>query len=271
MRSTGIHAAGIIIAPQDLTDLIPVATAKDSNLWVTQIEGNLIEEAGVIKMDFLGLKTLTIIKNALALIRQIHGIEIDIDKVPLDDKKTFELYQHGSTIGTFQFESVGMQKYLRDLKPDKFADLIAMNALYRPGPLAYIPNFIDRKHGREAITYDLPEMELYLKETYGITVYQEQVMLLAQQLGGFSKGDADVLRKAMGKKQKAVLDKMKAQFIAGATAKSYPADKLERSGPTGRPLRNMPSINLIPPVMPMWPTKPLISRPIIPQSICRLF
>ena len=228
VRSTGIHAAGIIIAPQDLTDLIPVATAKDSNLWVTQIEGNLIEEAGVIKMDFLGLKTLTIIKNALALIKQIHGIEIDIDKIPLDDKKTFELYQHGSTIGTFQFESVGMQKYLRDLKPDKFADLIAMNALYRPGPLAYIPNFIDRKHGREAITYDLPEMELYLKETYGITVYQEQVMLLAQQLGGFSKGDADVLRKAMGKKQKAVLDKMKAQFIAGATAKSYPADKLEK-------------------------------------------
>ncbi len=228
VRSTGIHAAGIIIAPQDLTDLIPVATAKDSNLWVTQIEGNLIEEAGVIKMDFLGLKTLTIIKNALALIKQNHGVEIDIDLIPLDDKKTFELYQHGSTVGTFQFESVGMQKYLRDLKADKFDDLIAMNALYRPGPLAYIPNFIDRKHGREAITYDLPEMEVYLKETYGITVYQEQVMLLAQQIGGFSKGDADVLRKAMGKKQKYILDKMKAQFIEGATAKSYPADKLEK-------------------------------------------
>ena len=228
VRNTGIHAAGIIIAPKDLTELIPVATAKDSNLWVTQIEGNVIEEAGVIKMDFLGLKTLSIIKNALVLIKQIHGIEIDIDQIPLDDKKTFELYQHGSTIGTFQFESPGMQKYLRELKPDKLDDLIAMNALYRPGPLAYIPNFIDRKHGREPITYDLPEMEEYLKETYGITVYQEQVMLLAQKLAGFSKGDADVLRKAMGKKQKSVLDKMKAQFIAGATEKLFPPEKLEK-------------------------------------------
>lgn len=228
VRNTGIHAAGIIIAPKDLTELIPVATSKESNLWLTQIEGNVIEEAGVIKMDFLGLKTLTIIKNALQLIKQNHGVEIDIDKIPLDDKKTFELYQHGATIGTFQFESAGMQKYLRELKPDKFDDLIAMNALYRPGPLAYIPNFIDRKHGREAITYDLPEMEEYLKETYGITVYQEQVMLLAQKLAGFSKGDADVLRKAMGKKQKTVLDKMKAQFISGATEKLFPPDKLEK-------------------------------------------
>ncbi|HEX2627456.1 MAG TPA: DNA polymerase III subunit alpha, partial [Chitinophagaceae bacterium] len=228
VRNTGIHAAGIIIAPKDLTELLPVATAKDSNLWVTQIEGNVIEEAGVIKMDFLGLKTLTIIKNALALIKQNHGVEIDIDTIPLDDKKTFELYQHGATIGTFQFESPGMQKYLRELKPDKFGDLIAMNALYRPGPIAYIPNYIDRKHGREPISYDLPEMTEYLEETYGITVYQEQVMLLAQKLAGFSKGDADVLRKAMGKKQKAVLDKMKAQFIKGATEKSLPADKLEK-------------------------------------------
>ncbi len=162
VRNTGIHAAGIIIAPRDLTELIPVATAKDSALWVTQIEGNVIEESGVIKMDFLGLKTLTIIKNALNLIKQLHGIEIDIDKIPLDDKKTFELYQHGATIGTFQFESHGMQKYLRELKPDKLDDLIAMNALYRPGPMAYIPNFIERKHGRESITYDLPEME-YLR------------------------------------------------------------------------------------------------------------
>ncbi|HSU27030.1 MAG TPA: DNA polymerase III subunit alpha, partial [Chitinophagaceae bacterium] len=228
VRNTGVHAAGIIIAPRDLMELIPIATAKDSNLWVTQIEGNLIEESGVLKMDFLGLKTLSIIKNTLQLIKQLHDVEIDIDAIPLNDKKTFELYQHGSTIGTFQFESTGMQKYLRELKPDKLEDLIAMNALFRPGPLAYIPNFINRKHGREAITYDLPEMEEILKETYGITVYQEQVMLLAQKLGGFSKGDADVLRKAMGKKQKSVLDKMKAQFIKGAIEKLYPPEKLEK-------------------------------------------
>jgi DNA polymerase-3 subunit alpha len=228
VRNTGIHAAGIIIAPRDLTDLIPVCTSKESELWLTQIEGSVIEEAGVIKMDFLGLKTLSILKNALQLIKQNHGVEIDIDTIPLEDTKTFELYQHGSTIGTFQFESVGMQKYLRELKPDQFGDLIAMNALYRPGPIAYIPNFIDRKHGKEAISYDLPEMEEYLDETYGITVYQEQVMLLAQKLGGFSKGDADVLRKAMGKKQKSVLDKMKKQFIDGATAKGHPSDKLEK-------------------------------------------
>ena len=228
VRNTGIHAAGIIIAPKDLTDLIPVAIAKDSPLWVTQIGGNMIEEAGVIKMDFLGLKTLTILKNALFLIEQNHGVAINIDEIPLDDAKTFELYQHASTIGTFQFESPGMQKYLRELKPDKFGDLIAMNALYRPGPIAYIPNYIDRKHGREAITYDLPEVQEYLEETYGITVYQEQVMLLAQKLAGFSKGDADVLRKAMGKKQIAVLNKMKAQFIDGAKAKSLPEDKLEK-------------------------------------------
>ncbi|ULQ57926.1 DNA polymerase III subunit alpha [Flavihumibacter rivuli] len=228
VRNTGIHAAGIIIAPDDLMNIIPVCTARDSELLVTQIEGSIIEEAGVIKMDFLGLKTLTIIKNALQMIRENHGVEIEIDNIPLDDLKTFELYQRGDTIGTFQFESPGMQKYLRDLKPDQFADLIAMNALYRPGPIAYIPNFIDRKHGREAITYDLPEMEEYLKETYGITVYQEQVMLLAQKLAGFTKGDADVLRKAMGKKQKAVLDKMKAQFVEGASAKGHPKDKLEK-------------------------------------------
>src|SRR5688572_14187923 len=228
VRNTGIHAAGIIIAPTDLTELIPVATAKDSDLWVTQIEGNIIEEAGVIKMDFLGLKTLTIIKEALQLINENHSVDIDIDKIPLNDEQTFKLYQHGDTIGTFQFESPGMQKYLRELKPDKLDDLIAMNALYRPGPLAYIPNFIDRKHGRETITYDLPEMEEFLKDTYGITVYQEQVMLLAQELAGFSKGDADVLRKAMGKKQKSVLDKMKNQFIEGASAKGFGKYTLEK-------------------------------------------
>jgi DNA polymerase-3 subunit alpha len=205
-----------------------VSTAKDSSLWVTQFEGSLIEDAGVIKMDFLGLKTLTIIKNALRMIKENHGVELDIETIPLDDPKTFELYQKAETVGTFQFESPGMQKYLRDLKADQFADLIAMNALYRPGPLAYIPNFIDRKHGREPITYDLPEMEEYLHESYGITVYQEQVMLLAQKLAGFSKGDADVLRKAMGKKQKAVLDKMKAQFVKGASEKGHPVEKLEK-------------------------------------------
>ncbi len=228
VRNTGIHAAGIIIAPKDLTELIPVCTARDSDLWVTQIEGSIIEDAGVIKMDFLGLKTLTIIRNALELIKENHGVEIDIDTIPLDDAKTFALYQRAETIGTFQFESPGMQKYLRDLKPDKFEDLIAMNALYRPGPMSYIPNYVDRKHGREEITYDLLEMEEYLQETYGITVYQEQVMLLAQKLAGFSKGDADVLRKAMGKKQKSVLDKMKAQFIEGAGKNGHAADKLEK-------------------------------------------
>lgn len=228
VRNTGIHAAGIIIAPKDLTELIPVATAKDSDLWVTQIEGSSIEEAGVIKMDFLGLKNLSIIKTALALIKQNHGEDIVIDDIPLDDEQTYQLYQRGETNATFQFESAGMQKHLRDLKPDVFADLIAMNALYRPGPLAYIPNFIKRKHGIEKIEYDLPEMEEYLADTYGITVYQEQVMLLSQKLAGFSKGDADVLRKAMGKKQIAVLNKMKAQFIEGATKKGHPQDKLEK-------------------------------------------
>lgn len=228
VRNTGIHAAGIIIAPSDLSDLIPVCATKDVDLLITQFEGNIIEDSGVIKMDFLGLKTLTIIKDALALIKRNYEIDIDIDTIPLDDEKTYELYQKGETNGTFQFESVGMQKYLRELKPDKFDDLIAMNALYRPGPLEYIPNFIKRKHGQEEIVFDLPEMEEYLEETYGITVYQEQVMLLSQKLADFSKGDADVLRKAMGKKQKAVLDKMKSQFVAGATAKGHPEDKLNK-------------------------------------------
>ncbi len=228
VRNTGIHAAGIIIAPRDLTELIPVATSKESELWLTQIEGNSIEDAGVIKMDFLGLKTLSILKTALELIKQNHGDDIVIDDIPLDDELTFQLYQKGETNATFQFESVGMQKYLRELKPDKFADLIAMNALYRPGPIAYIPKFILRKHGKEEITYDVDDMAEYLEETYGITVYQEQVMLLSQKLAGFSKGDADVLRKAMGKKQLSVLDKMKKQFMDGATAKGHPNDKLEK-------------------------------------------
>jgi len=228
VRNTGLHAAGIIIAPEDLMNILPVCTAKDSDLLVTQIEGSVIEEAGVIKMDFLGLRTLNILKTALELIKENHGIDIVIDDVPLDDNATFELYQKGETIGTFQFESPGMQKYLKDLKPDKFSDLIAMNALYRPGPIAYIPNYIDRKHGREPIVFDLPEMEEYLGDTYGITVYQEQVMLLAQKIAGFSKGDADVLRKAMGKKQKSILDKMKTQFIKGATSKGFDEKILDK-------------------------------------------
>lgn len=228
VRNTGIHAAGIIIAPKDLTEIIPVATSKDTELLITQFEGKIIEDAGVIKMDFLGLKTLTILRDALKLIKQNHHIEIDIDKIPLDDKKTFELYQKGETNGTFQFESAGMQKYLKDLKPDKFEDLIAMNALFRPGPMEYIPLYIKRKHGREKIVYELAGTEEYLEETYGVTVYQEQVMLLSQKLAGFSKGDADVLRKAMGKKQRDVLDKMKSRFIDGAKEKGYPEDKLQK-------------------------------------------
>lgn len=228
VRSTGLHAAGIIIAPTDLSDILPVATSKDTDLWITQFEGNIIEDAGVIKMDFLGLKTLTIIRDSLALIEQNHGVKIDIDTIPLDDLKTFELYQRAETNGTFQFESAGMQKYLRDLKPDRFGDLIAMNALYRPGPIEYIPKFIKRKLGQEAVTYDLPEMEEYLSDTYGITVYQEQVMLLSQKLGGFTKGDADTLRKAMGKKQKDVLDKMKSKFMEGGNGKGFDTKILEK-------------------------------------------
>jgi DNA polymerase III subunit alpha len=228
VRGTGIHAAGIIIAPCDLTDIIPVCQQRDISLLITQYEGSIIEDVGVIKMDFLGLKTLTVLKDALALIKENHGIVIDLDTLELDDAATYELYQRGETNGTFQFESPGMQKYLRELKPDKFDDLIAMNALYRPGPIEYIPNFIARKHGREEVVYDIPELAEYLEETYGITVYQEQIMLLSQKLAGFGRGDADVLRKAMGKKQKDVLDKMKKKFIEGATAKGLPADKLDK-------------------------------------------
>lgn len=228
VRNTGVHAAGIIIAPDDLTNLLPVATAKDSDLLLTQFEGSVVEDAGVIKMDFLGLKTLTQIKHALRIIKKRHGISIDIDKVPLDDIKTFELYQRGDTTGTFQFESVGMQKYLQELKPDKFEDLIAMNALYRPGPMKYIPNFIKRKKGLESISYDLPEMEDILRETYGITVYQEQVMLLSQKLAGFTKGEADTLRKAMGKKKIEELNKMKAKFLEGAKAKGHSEKQLNK-------------------------------------------
>lgn len=228
VRGTGVHAAGIIIAPSDLTELMPMATAKDSNFLLTQYEGGVIEDAGVIKMDFLGLKTLTIIKNTLKLIKLNHGLDIDIEAIDLTDQATFETFQRGETNGIFQFESPGMQKYMKDLKPDKFEDIIAMNALYRPGPIAYIPNFVERKHGREEITYDLPEMEEILKDTYGITVYQEQVMLLSQKLANFTKGDADVLRKAMGKKDRKTLDKLKPQFVENAKKNGHPEDKLEK-------------------------------------------
>lgn len=228
VRGTGIHAAGIIIAPHDLTDIMPVATSKDVSLLITQFDGSVIENAGVIKMDFLGLKTLSILKEAIRLIEQNHKITIDLDAIPLDDALTFEMYQRGETNATFQFESAGMQKHLRDLKPDQFSDLIAMNALFRPGPMVYIPNYIARKHGREKIEYDVPEMEEYLSDTYGITVYQEQVMQLSQKLANFTKGDADVLRKAMGKKDKPTIDKMKGKFIDGGLSNSHPPDKLEK-------------------------------------------
>lgn len=221
VRNTGIHACGVIITPSDIREHVPMTTAKDSELLVTQFDNSVVEDAGLLKMDFLGLKTLSIIKDAVKLIKQKHGIEIDPDEIPLDDELTYELYQRGATNGTFQFESPGMQKHLRALKPDKFADLIAMNALYRPGPLEYIPNFIARKHGREEIEYDLEGMEDYLAETYGITVYQEQVMRLSQKLAGFSKGDADMLRKAMGKKIFALLEKMKPKFIDGCKERGH--------------------------------------------------
>jgi DNA polymerase-3 subunit alpha len=197
-------------------------------MLVTQFDNSVVESAGMLKMDFLGLTTLTIIKTALKNIKKSKGLTIDIDTVPLDDAKTYQLFQRGETTGTFQFESAGMQKYLRQLKPDKFEDLIAMNALYRPGPMEYIPLFVNRKHGREPIKYDLPEMQEFLGETYGITVYQEQVMLLSQKLASFSKGDADVLRKAMGKKQKSVLDKMKDKFIEGCRKNGHPQPVCEK-------------------------------------------
>jgi len=228
IRGTGIHAAGIIIAPSDLTKIIPVARSKETPLLITQFEGKVIEDAGVIKMDFLGLRNLSILKDALVTIKKIHKIDIDIDTIPLDDELTYKLYQRGQTNGTFQFESLGMQKHLKDLKPDKFGDLIAMNALYRPGPMKYIPLFIKRKNGQEPVSYDLPEMEEYLSESYGITVYQEQVMLLSQKLAGFTKGQADTLRKAMGKKQKEILDKMRPTFMEGCTVRGHELAKCEK-------------------------------------------
>ncbi len=221
VRHTGIHACGIIIGKEDLENHIPLCTSKDSELLVTQFEGKFVESAGLLKMDFLGLKTLSIIKDTLENIKTSKGIDIILEEIPFDDKKTFELYSQGETTGLFQFESDGMKKHLRNLKPNRFGDLIAMNALYRPGPMQYIDNFINRKHGKEKITYDLPEMEEILSETYGVTVYQEQVMLLSQKLAGFTKGQADSLRKAMGKKIKSMMDDLKVKFIDGCLKKGH--------------------------------------------------
>ena len=225
VRGTGVHACGTIICRDDITDWVPVSTAIDKEtgekMLVTQYEGSVIEDTGLIKMDFLGLKNLSIMKDAVENIKRIKGVEVDIDTIPIDDKKTYELYCGGYTLGTFQFESAGMQKHLRDLKPTVFEDLIAMNALYRPGPMEYIPDFIDRKHGRKPIEYDIPIMEKYLKDTYGITVYQEQVMLLSRLLGNFTRGEADTLRKAMGKKLRDKLDEMKPKFLKGGAENGH--------------------------------------------------
>ncbi len=232
VRGTGVHACGTIICRDDITDWVPVSTADDKEtgekMLVTQYEGAVIEDTGLIKMDFLGLKTLSIIKDAVANIKHTKGIDIDIDTIDIDDPTTYKLYCEGGTIGTFQFESPGMQKYLRELKPSTFEDLIAMNALYRPGPMDYIPDFIDRKHGRKPIVYDIDIMEKYLKDTYGITVYQEQVMLLSRLLGGFTRGESDTLRKAMGKKIKSKLDELKPKFIKGGQENGHNPEVLEK-------------------------------------------
>jgi DNA polymerase-3 subunit alpha len=232
VRNTGVHACGIIIGRDELTQYIPLCISRDKDtneeFRVTQYEGSEVEDVGLLKMDFLGLKTLSIIKEALDNIKLRRNIDLDIDTIPFDDEKTYELYSKGETVGTFQFESDGMRKWLKQLKPNKFEDLIAMNALYRPGPMDYIPDFVARKHGKVAITYDIAEQSEYLEDTYGITVYQEQVMLLSQSLAGFTKGEADSLRKAMGKKQRAVMDKMKEKFIEGGKVKGHDVKKLEK-------------------------------------------
>jgi len=228
VRNTGIHACGVIITPDDITNYVPVALAKDSEMYCTQFDNSVAEDAGLLKMDFLGLKTLSLIKHAVDNVKIRHGIDLIPDDFPIDDEITYELFQKGETVGVFQYESDGMQKYLKELKPTVFADLIAMNALYRPGPLEYIPTFIKRKHGDEEIVYDIDDCEEHLAETYGITVYQEQVMLLSQKLADFTKGQADTLRKAMGKKQIAVLDKMKPLFLKNGTGKGHDEEKLEK-------------------------------------------
>ncbi len=232
VRNTGVHACGTIICRDDITDHVPISIAEDKEtgekMLVTQYEGSVIEETGLIKMDFLGLKTLSVLNEAIINVKQSLGVDIDIDKIPIDDKLTYELYCKGNTIGTFQFESPGMQKYLRELQPSTFEDLIAMNALYRPGPMDYIPDFIQRKHNPELVKYDLPCMEKYLKDTYGITVYQEQVMLLSRLLANFTRGESDTLRKAMGKKLKEKLDELKPKFIEGGKNNGHPAEVLNK-------------------------------------------
>ncbi len=232
VRGTGVHACGTIICRDDITDWVPVSTADDKEtgekMLVTQYEGSVIEETGLIKMDFLGLKTLSIIKEAVENIRLSHHIELDIDTISIEDPATYKLYSDGRTVGTFQFESAGMQKYLRELQPTTFEDLIAMNALYRPGPMDYIPDFVDRKHGRKPIVYDIDVMEKYLKDTYGITVYQEQVMLLSRLLADFTRGESDALRKAMGKKLRDKLDQMKPKFIKGGQKNGHDPKILEK-------------------------------------------
>ena len=232
VRGTGVHACGTIICRDDITDWVPVSTAEDKEtgekMLVTQYEGSVIEDTGLIKMDFLGLKTLSIIKEAVANVKLHRGIDLDIDTIPIDDPATYKLYCDGRTVGTFQFESAGMQKYLRELQPSTFEDLIAMNALYRPGPMDYIPDFIDRKWGRKPIEYDIPIMEKYLKDTYGITVYQEQVMLLSRLLANFTRGESDALRKAMGKKLRDKLDHMKPKFIEGGKKNGHDPKVLEK-------------------------------------------
>ncbi len=228
VRQTGLHACGVIIGRNNLTEHLPVCTSKDSELLVTQFDGHFVEDVGMLKMDFLGLKTLSIIKDAVTNVSESRGININIDQIPMDDGPTFELYSNGETTGLFQFESPGMKKYLKDLKPNRFEDLIAMNALYRPGPMEYIPSFINRKHGVEKIEYDLPEMEDILKDTYGITVYQEQVMLLSRKLAGFTRGEADSLRKAMGKKIKKMMDELWVKFEQGCLKNGISKAKIEK-------------------------------------------
>lgn len=251
VRNTGVHACGVIIGRYDISDVVPVSTAKDKDtgeeMLVTQYEGSVIEETGLIKMDFLGLKTLSIIKEAIENIRLTTGHDLDIDHISLEDPATYKLYCDGKTTGTFQFESAGMQKYLKELQPSKFEDLIAMNALYRPGPMDYIPSFIARKQGKEEIKYDIPVMERYLKDTYGITVYQEQVMLLSRLLANFTRGESDALRKAMGKKLIEKMNHLKSKFMAGGKTNGYKEETLQKIWSDWENSPHTPSTRAMPP------------------------